>query len=62
VQWGDKHYAAQGLGAYIAQMTEAGDFAHIVLGIGAMSFIVVIFNKGFWRPMYNLAAKKLRFD
>ena len=62
VQWGDKSYAAKGLGAYIAQMTEAGDFVHIVLGIGMMSFIVVLFNKCVWRPLYDVAARKLRFD
>ena len=50
------------LGAYIAQMTAAGDFPHIALGIGTMSLVVVLFNKCFWRPMYTLAAKKLRFD
>jgi NitT/TauT family transport system permease protein len=62
VQWGDKKYAAHGLGAYIARMTEAGDFAHIALGVGTMSLVVVMFNKFFWRPLYEVAAKKLRFD
>jgi len=62
VQWGDQSYTARGLGAYIAKMTEAGDFVHIVLGIGMMSFIVVLFNKCFWRPLYDVAARKLRFD
>jgi len=62
VEWGNKHYAAKGLGAYIAQETAAGDFVHIALGIGMMSFIVVMFNKFFWRPMYELASRKLRFD
>jgi len=62
VEWGDKKYAAHGLGAYIAQMTEAGDYAHIALGVGTMSLVVVLFNKFFWRPLYEVAAKKLRFD
>ena len=31
--WGNDHLQAQGLGAYIAQQTEAGDFHRIVLGI-----------------------------
>jgi NitT/TauT family transport system permease protein len=62
VQWGNQSYTAKGLGSYIAQMTEAGDFAHIVLGIGMMSFIVVMCNKFFWRPLYDMAARKLRFD
>ena len=62
VSWGDQSYEAVGLGAYIARETAAGDFTHIALGVGTMSFVVVLFNKFFWRPLYNVAAKKLRFD
>lgn len=62
VSWGDKSYAATGLGSYIAQMTQAGDFARIALGIGAMSLVVVTFNQCVWRPLYKLASRKLRFD
>jgi NitT/TauT family transport system permease protein len=62
VQWGDQSYTARGLGAYIAQMTDKGDYPHIALGIGTMALVVVLFNKGFWRPLYDVAARKLRFD
>ena len=62
VSWGKQHYAAHGLGAYIAQMTEAGDFAHIALGVGVMAIVVVGINKFFWRPLYETAARTLRFD
>lgn len=62
VSWGTQSYEAHGLGAYIAQMTAAGDFAHIALGVGVMSLVVVAFNKLFWRPLYEVAARKLRFD
>jgi NitT/TauT family transport system permease protein len=62
VNWGDKSYSAVGLGSYIAERTEAGDFAHIVLGIATMSLIVVLFNKYFWRRLYEVASRKLRFD
>jgi len=62
VQWGNKSYTATGLGAYIADRTAAGDFVHIVLGVGTMSLVVVLFNKFFWRPLYEVAARKLRFD
>ena len=62
VSWGNQSYAAQGLGSYIAQMTQAGDYPHIVLGIGVMSFVVVVFNQCFWRPFYNMAARSVRFD
>ena len=62
VSWGKQSYTARGLGAYIAHMTEAGDMAHIVLGVSAMSLTVVLFNKFVWRPLYMLSAKKLRLD
>ncbi len=62
VHWGGRSYTATGLGAYIAEMTRAGDFPHIVLGIGTMSLIVVLFNQCVWHPLYNVAARKLRFD
>ena len=39
VSWGDQRLQAYGLGAYIAQATEAGDFHRIVLGIAVMSLL-----------------------
>ena len=62
VNWGKQSYMAVGLGAYIAQKTAAGDYAHIVLGVGMMALVVVLFNKLFWRPLYSVATRKLRFD
>jgi NitT/TauT family transport system permease protein len=58
--WGDVHLQAYGLGAYIAQQTEAGDFHRIVLGIAVMSFFVVVINRVFWRPLYLYAERKFR--
>ena len=58
--WGDQHLQAYGLGAYIAQQTEAGDFHRIVLGIAVMSFFVVLINRTFWRPLYRYAERKYR--
>jgi NitT/TauT family transport system permease protein len=58
--WGDTHLRAFGLGAYIAQATEAGDMHHVVLGIAVMSFYVVIINRLFWRPLYWFAERKFR--
>jgi NitT/TauT family transport system permease protein len=58
--WGDKHLRARGLGAYIAQQTEAGDFHRIVLGIAVMSLFVVVINRVFWRPLYLYAERKFR--
>ena len=58
--WGDEHLQAAGLGAYIAQQTDAGDFPRIVLGIAVMSFFVVVINRLFWRPLYFYAERKFR--
>jgi len=58
--WGDEHLRAYGLGAYIAEQTEAGDFHRIVLGIAVMSFFVVVINRVFWRPLYLYAERKFR--
>jgi NitT/TauT family transport system permease protein len=60
--WGDEHLRAYGLGAYIAEQTEAGDFHRIVLGIAVMSFFVVVINRAFWRPLYAYAERKFRID
>ena len=62
VSWGSTHLTATGLGAYIAQMTAAGDYTHITLGVGMMSVFVVLFNRFFWRRLYEVSARKLRFD
>jgi len=58
--WGDEHLQAEGLGAYIAKQTDAGDFHHIVLGIAVMSLFVVVINRVFWRPLYRYAERKFR--
>jgi NitT/TauT family transport system permease protein len=58
--WGDVRLQANGLGAYIAVATEAGDFHRIVLGIVIMSTFVVVINRAFWRPLYWYAERKFR--
>jgi NitT/TauT family transport system permease protein len=58
--WGSTRLQADGLGAYIADATTAGDFPRIVLGIAVMSFYVVIVNRVFWRPLYWYAERKFR--
>ena len=58
--WGNDHLEAQGLGAYIAHQTDAGDFHRIVLGIAVMSLFVVLINRTFWRPLYLYAERKFR--
>jgi NitT/TauT family transport system permease protein len=58
--WGNEHLQAKGLGAYIAQQTDAGDFHRIVLGIAVMSLYVVAINRVLWRPLYLYAERKFR--
>jgi len=56
--WGDTKLAAHGLGAYIAQATDAGDFHKIVLGVVVMSLFVVTVNRLLWRPLYAYASRR----
>jgi NitT/TauT family transport system permease protein len=58
VSWGDKTLTAQGLGSYIARVTQAGDWPRIALGVGVMSLFVVGLNSLFWRRLYRLAEEK----
>jgi NitT/TauT family transport system permease protein len=60
--WGAVTLTASGLGAYIAEATQAGDTPRVVLGIVVMSTLVVAFNRGVWRPLYRLAERRLRVD
>jgi NitT/TauT family transport system permease protein len=57
--WGDTKLTATGLGAYIAEATDKGNFAHVVLGVAVMSLYVLIFNKTLWRPLYAYATRRL---
>jgi NitT/TauT family transport system permease protein len=58
--WGDTHLTAKGLGSYIAQATEAGDFPRVVLGIVVMCVLVTLFNRLLWRPLYAFGERRLR--
>jgi NitT/TauT family transport system permease protein len=58
--WGSQHLKAEGLGAYVANATEKGDWPAIVLGIGVMSSYVVLLNRLVWKPLYALAESRYR--
>ena len=62
VSWGPTKLSASGLGAYIAQMTEAGDYPRIALGIAFMSILVIAMNRLLWRPLYAFAERRMRLD
>jgi len=57
--WGDTRLTAHGLGAYIAEATEQGAMARVVLGVAVMSAFVLIINKLLWRPLYDYASRRL---
>jgi NitT/TauT family transport system permease protein len=60
--WGRTEVRAQGLGAYIATATAAGDYHRIVLGITTMCLFVVTINRAFWRPLYYYAERHYRLS
>jgi len=61
VSWGDTTLHAHGLGSYIAEMTAAGDFPRIALGIGVMCVYVMGLNHFVWRRLYRLASDRMHF-
>jgi NitT/TauT family transport system permease protein len=60
--WGDIKLKAAGLGAYIADATQAGDYPRVILGIGVMSLFVVLINRLLWRPLYRFAERRFRMS
>jgi NitT/TauT family transport system permease protein len=62
VKWGNDKVEAHGIGAYIAQATDDGNYPRIVLGVAVMSFVVILFNRLFWRPLYAYAERRLRLN
>jgi NitT/TauT family transport system permease protein len=60
VKWKDQTVTAHGVGAYIAEATDKGDFPKIVLGVAVMSVFVTLFNRLFWRQLYAYAERRLR--
>ncbi len=61
-QWGSTTLQATGIGAYIAEMTQKGDFPRIALGITVLSLYVLLINRLLWRRLYHLAEERLRLD
>jgi NitT/TauT family transport system permease protein len=60
--WGDTTLKADGLGAFIADVTQKGDTPLIICSIGIMSLFVVTTNKLLWRRLYDLAERRFRLD
>ncbi len=60
VKWKDQTVTAHGIGDYIAEATDKGDFPKIVLGVAIMSIFVTLFNRLFWRQLYAYSERRLR--
>jgi NitT/TauT family transport system permease protein len=60
--WGQTQLKADGLGAYIAEVTQKGDTAMIICSIAIMCVFVVITNKLIWRRLYDYAEKRFHLD
>lgn len=60
--WGDTTLKADGLGAYIAEVTKSGDTALIIASIAVMSLFVLVMNKLIWRRLYAYAEHRFRLD
>jgi len=60
--WGNTTLKADGLGAFIADVTRTGDTPMIIVSIGVMSLFVVTMNKFVWRRLYGYAERRFRLD
>jgi NitT/TauT family transport system permease protein len=60
--WGDTTLKADGLGAYIAEVTQKGDTPMIICSIAVMCVFVVVTNKLLWRRLYDYAEKRFHLD
>jgi NitT/TauT family transport system permease protein len=60
VKWKDHTVMADGVGSYIAEATDKGDFQKVVLGVAMMSLFVTVLNRLFWRRLYAYAERRLR--
>ncbi|MEO5722913.1 MAG: ABC transporter permease subunit [Ilumatobacteraceae bacterium] len=55
VTYGGTTLTATGLGAYIADATQTGDFHRILAGVTVMAMYIVGVNRLFWRRLYSIA-------
>ncbi len=62
VSWGDTNLVANGVGAYIKQNTDSGDFHRVALGTAMMCVFVMLINRQIWRRLYKLAEDRWRIE
>jgi NitT/TauT family transport system permease protein len=62
VNFGGKIHQITGLGSLISSATEKGDIPLLTASTLFMAIIVVLFNRVFWRRMYNLSEEKYHLE
>lgn len=62
VDWGSYRIESLGLGAYITQFYESGDFYRVVWGTIVMCVYVVVLNHLVWKPLYRFASDRFRIE
>jgi NitT/TauT family transport system permease protein len=62
VQWGPTTLVATGVGAYIKVAFNDGDNSRLILGTAVLCLYVILFNRLFWRRLYDFAAERMRLD
>lgn len=60
--FGKDKLVAHGLGAYITDVSNKGDWNGIFLSIATMSLFVVFINRFVWRKLYQLSAERYHLD
>ena len=60
--WGDTTLKADGLGAYITEVTNKGDVPMIICSIAVMCIFVFTTNKLVWRRLYDYAERRFHLD
>ena len=59
ITWGQTKLTATWIGAYIKINSESGDFLRVALGTVVMCIIVLLINRLFWKPLYDMAMDKI---
>ena len=62
VNFGGKVHLIPGLGTLISSATESGNTSLLASSTLFMAIIVVLFNRFFWRRMYNLSEEKYHLE
>jgi NitT/TauT family transport system permease protein len=61
--WGDRHLAAAGLGAFISEVSQKeGGTPLLICGTAVMAMFVVVINKLIWRRLYSYAEHRFHLD